>query len=124
MQAAEPREFGALQARNGAEDARLFAVLKLGLEADHVVKRAELVVLAKLHDGVGLGLRIARIGQAERFHRTMAQRLGPALGHHLDRQASVEIRRGLFPFLEGGLVAGEQRRDEGLVLVRSIGQLM
>ena len=34
----------------------LLAVLQLGLEADHVVERAELVVLAQLHDGVGLDL--------------------------------------------------------------------
>ena len=54
VQAAEPRELGVLQPRNGAEDARLFAVLQLGLEADHVEQRAELVVLAKLHDRIGL----------------------------------------------------------------------
>ena len=46
MQPAEPRELGALEARDGAEDARLLAVLQLGLEADHVEQRAELVVLA------------------------------------------------------------------------------
>ena len=61
VQAAEPRELGPLQARNGAEDARLLAVLQLGLEADHVEQRAELVVLAQLHDGVGLD-RAARAG--------------------------------------------------------------
>ena len=32
----------------------LLAVLQLGLEADHVEQRAELVVLAQLHDRVGL----------------------------------------------------------------------
>ena len=57
MQAAEPRELGLLQARDGAEDARLLAVLQLGLEADHVEQRAERVVLAQLHDGVGLRRR-------------------------------------------------------------------
>ena len=60
MQAAEPGEFGVLQAGNGAEDAHLLAVLQLGLEADHVEQRAELVVLAQLHDGVGLARRAAR----------------------------------------------------------------
>ena len=55
MQAAEPGEFGVLEPGNGAEHALLRAVLQLGLEADDVVERAELVVLAQLHDGVGFG---------------------------------------------------------------------
>ena len=54
MQAAEPGELGLLQPRNGAEDAHLLGMFQLGLEADHVEQRAELVVLAQLHDGVGL----------------------------------------------------------------------
>ena len=102
---------------NGAEDADLFGVLQLGLEAHHVEQRAELVVLAQLHDGIGLRLRIVRIGQAERLHRPVPQRLRPARRHHLDRQAAVEIGRGGFPFLEAGLVAGDQRLDEGGVLL-------
>ena len=57
MQAAEPRELGVLQAGDHAEDARLLAVLQLGLEADHVAQRAERIVLAQLHDGVGLARR-------------------------------------------------------------------
>ncbi len=61
MNAAEPRELGALRDRDGAEDADLFGVFQLGLEADHVEQRAELVVLAQLHDGIGL-LRPARCG--------------------------------------------------------------
>ena len=116
MQAAKPRELGVLQAGNGAEDAGLLAVLQLGLEADHVVERAKLVVLAKLDDGVSLGLRVARIGQAERLHRTVAKRLRPTFGHHFDWQAAVEIGRGFFPFLERGLVARNERRDERLIL--------
>src|SRR3546814_4323115 len=53
MQAAEARELGVFQAGNGAEDAGLLAVLQLGLEADDVVERAERIVLAELHHGVG-----------------------------------------------------------------------
>ena len=52
MQAAEPGEFRAFEPGDGAEDADLLRVLQLGLEADHVEQRAELVVLAQLHDGV------------------------------------------------------------------------
>ena len=124
MQPAEPRELGVLQARNGAEDADLLAVLQLGLEADHVEQRAELVVLAQLHDGIGLVLRLVRVGQAERLHRAVTQRFRAALRHHLDRQAAVEIGRALLPFVERHLVAGDQRGDEGVVLLAVIGQLM
>ena len=45
----------------------------------------------------------------------MAQRFPPAFGHHLDRQAAVEIRRG-FELVEYDLLAAKQRVDEGLVL--------
>ena len=117
MNAAEPRELGLFQSRNGAEDAHLFAMLQLGLEADHVEQRAELVVLAKLHDGIGLHRRIVRVGEAERLHRPVAQRLAPALRHHLDRQAAVEIGRRRFPVVERDLVAREQCVDEGRVLL-------
>jgi hypothetical protein len=54
VQAAQPGELGVLQARDHAEDPHLLAMLQLGLEADHVVERAERVVLAQLDDGVGL----------------------------------------------------------------------
>ena len=46
----------------------------------------------------------------------MAQRFPAALGHHLDRQATVEIGRGRFEFVECDLVAGQQRIDEAFVL--------
>jgi hypothetical protein len=45
----------------------------------------------------------------------VAQGLAAALGHHLDRQAAVEIGHVL-PLLELGLGAFEQGVDEGLVL--------
>ena len=47
----------------------------------------------------------------------MAQRLGATLRHHLDRQAAVEIGRVGLPFLEVDLLAGDQRRNEGVVLL-------
>ena len=46
----------------------------------------------------------------------MAQGFRPAFGHHLNRQAAVEIGRA-FPFLELGLVTRNQRLDESLVLL-------
>ena len=59
MQPAQPREARVLQAGDHAEDARLLAMLQLGLEADHVPQRAERIVLAQLHDGIGPRARCA-----------------------------------------------------------------
>src|SRR5207244_4421283 len=105
MKAAEAREFGPLETWNGAEDARLLAMLELGLEAHHVEQGAKPIVLAQLNDGIGLDPRGARIGEAERLHRPMAQGVGAALSHYLDGQAAVEV--GRLPVVEGDLVAGE-----------------
>src|SRR5262249_31033311 len=116
MEAAESRELRLLEPRYRAEDALLRTVFQLGLESDHVVERAELVVLTKLHDGIRFYGWIVRVGQPDRFHRSMPQCLVAALGHHFDRQAAVEIRRVGFPVLEVGLFARDQRMDEGVVL--------
>ena len=115
VEAAEARELGVAQAGDHAEDVGLDGVAQLGLEADHVVERAELVVLAQLHDGVGLLVRLVRIGEPDRLHRPVAQRLAAALGHHLDRQAAVEIG-DLLPVVMLVRLAGEERVDEGVVL--------
>ena len=117
MHAAEPGELRLFEPRDHAEDAPLLAVFELGLEADDVEQRAERVVLPELDDGVGLDLRIVGVGEAERLHRPVAQGLAAALGHHLDRQAAVEIGRAL-EFAKFGLLRREQRVDEGFVLRR------
>ena len=116
MQPAEPGEFRILEPGNAAEHALLRAMLQLGLETDDVVERAELVVLAQLHDRVRLYGRIVGIGQADRLHRPVPQRLAAALRHHLDRQATVEIRRVGFPIFEVDLFASQERVDKGVVL--------
>ena len=46
----------------------------------------------------------------------MAQRFAAALGHHLDRQAAIEIGRVALPLLECGLLARQQGFDEGVIL--------
>src|SRR6516164_5565732 len=56
------------------------------------------------------------IGQAEWLHRPVPQSLAPALRHHLDWQATVEIGRGRFEIVERGFVGGKQRIDEALVI--------
>ncbi len=55
------------------------------------------------------------VGEAHRLHRAKAQRFAAAFGHHLDRQAAVEIPRRL-ALMELGLLGRQQRVDEGLVL--------
>jgi hypothetical protein len=63
-----------------------------------------------------------RVGQAEGLHRAVPQRLAAALGHHLDRQAAVEIGRAL----ELAELQSSRRRsgvDEGGVLLAVSGQL-
>ena len=117
MQAAEPRELRLLEAGNHAEDPPLLAVFELGLEADHVEQRAERIVLPQLHHGVGLRRRIVRVGEADRLHRPVAQGLAAALGHHLDRQAAVEIGRAL-ELAELRLFRRQKRVDERVVLRR------
>ena len=114
VQPAEPCELGIFQARNAAEDAGLLTVLQLGLEADHVVERAQRVVLTQLDHRVGLAARIG-VGQANRLHGPEAQGLTAALRHHLDRQAAFEVGRAL-PILELGFLRRQQGIDEGLVL--------
>ena len=117
MHAAEPGELRLFQPRNHAEDAALLAIFELGLEADNVEQRAERIVLPELDDGIGLDLRIMRVGEPERLHRPVAQGLAAALGHDFDRQAAVEIGRAL-EFAELGLFRLKKRVDEGLVLRR------
>src|SRR5436853_3200998 len=112
VQSAEADEFGMREPRNGAENALLWTVFQFGLETDHIVERAELVVLAKLYDGVGFCQRIMRVGEPYRLHWPVTQRLAAALGHDLDRQAAVEIGRVGFPLLEVGLLTRDQGVDE------------
>ncbi len=116
VQPAEPGELGALQAGDGAEQADLLAVLQLGLEADHVVERAQRVVLAQLHHGVGLHLRVMGVGEAARLHRPVAERFGSAFGHDLDGQAAVEEGGRRLERLRQRRLSREQAGDERLVL--------
>uniref|UniRef100_A0A0N4Z8C9 LigA n=1 Tax=Parastrongyloides trichosuri TaxID=131310 RepID=A0A0N4Z8C9_PARTI len=115
VQTAQTRELGVLKPGNHAENLCLYAIFQLGLETDHIIKRAECIILTQLHDGVGLDRRVVLVRQADRLHRTVAQGLAAALGHDLDRQAAVEIGHVL-PFLEVSLGAVQQGVDEGLVL--------
>ena len=116
MQSAEPRKLGLAEAGYSPEDPHLLAVLQLGLEPHHVEQTAKLIVLAQLHHRIRFDVWLMRIGEAERLHRSMAQRFASALGHHFDRQAAVEIRRCGLEIVKRNFVAGVKRVDKGVVL--------
>ncbi len=115
VQPAEPGELRRFQSRDRAQDADLFPVFELGLESDHVEQRAQPIVLTELHDRVGLLRRLVRIGQPDRLHRPVAQGIAAALGHHLDRQAAIEVGSRRLPFAECDRLGRAQRIDERLV---------
>src|SRR5262245_167185 len=123
VQSAEAGKLRLLEARNGAQDAHLFTVLELGLEANHVPQRAKTIVLAQLHDGVGTFAAAMGVGEADGFHGAKTQGVAAALGHHLDRQAALKVGRGGLPGLEARFFGGEERGDEGVVLALSHGAI-
>ena len=117
MQPAEACELGLFQARNGAEDSDLLAVLELGLEADHVEQGAEPVVLAQLDDGVGLGPRPCGLVRPNGF-------IGPWRRVSRPRSAITSIGRQPSKYgvaasqsWNADLVAGKQGIDEGVILL-------
>ncbi len=112
MEAAEAGELRVLQTRDHAEDIGLDGVAKPRLEADHVVERAERIILPELDDRVGLLVWLVPVGKADRLHRPVSEGLGPAFGHHLDRQAALEIW-DLLPVVMLVRLAGEERFHEG-----------
>jgi hypothetical protein len=62
------------------------------LKADQVEGAAGDGLFAQLHDGVGGHARHG-VAQADGFHRPEAQHVVAAVGHLLDRQATLEVRR-------------------------------
>src|SRR3546814_18770667 len=90
--APQPREFGILQARNGAEQFNLRSIFELGLESDHVPQRAQLVVLTQLDYGIRpaalreFGRAIARIVEPDRLNRPEPPGLHPPLCPPLNPQ--------------------------------------
>src|SRR5262249_57452020 len=99
VQTTQTRELGVLQSGNGAEDAHLLAMLELGLEAHHVEQRAEPVVLPQLYYRIRLARSRMRVGQSERLHRAVPQRLRSTFRHDFNRQTTVNIGRRPFTFV-------------------------
>ena len=89
---AEARECGVLEAGDHLDDALLLRHFHLRLEADDVEVIVGEVFLAQLHDRVR-PLAGARMFEADRLHRTEAQRVDAARRDLLDRQAAFEVRR-------------------------------
>src|SRR5579884_2879504 len=94
---------------------------ELGLESHHVVERAERVVLAELHDGETAAAG-PWIGEADRLHRSPAQRIRAARRHYLDRETALEIRRA-FPLMRRHRVGALECRHEPLVGVARQGAI-
>ena len=123
MQSAKPCEFGVLQTRDGAEQADLLGVFKLGLEPDHIPDRAQLVVLPQLHHCVGpatarvLGRCPVRVVEPDWLHRAIAQGIDPARCHHFNRHAAFEVGSVGFPLAELGLFAIEQALMKSEILL-------
>ena len=90
-------------------------MLHLGLEADHIIERAQFIVAAQLHNGIGFDVGLVFIGQADRLHRAKTQGLATAFGHDLDWQATIEITGG-FTFAKLCFVRRQQGVDKGFVL--------
>ena len=89
MDHAEPDELRLLEPGNQAEHARLVAPLDLGLEPDEAEVIAGEIVLPQLHGRVRRPAG-ARIDEADRLHRSEAQRVAAAVRHDLDGQAALE----------------------------------
>jgi len=68
----------------------LLAELEMVLKAYHIVGIGTQVLLPELYHSVG-HLSGARIAQADRLHRTEAQRIAAAAGNLFNRQAALEV---------------------------------
>ncbi len=116
MDHAEADELGILEPGDQLQHARLLAPLHLRLESDQAVVRRGEIVLPQLHDRVRVPAG-ARIWKTDRLHRSEAQRIDAARGHHLDRQASLEELR-IVELVQRRPLGRHQRAVEPVILVR------
>src|SRR5690606_30958565 len=85
------QELRILETGDHAEDATLLARAEPRLESDHVPHLTGSILAPQLHYRPG-SPACTRIPQSYRLHRPEPQCVGAALRHHLDRQASLEVR--------------------------------
>ena len=115
MNTAQSGKTGVLKPRYHAENALLFAVFHFGLKPDHVAQSVFFVILPQLHNGIRFLSRGVRVGQAHGFHRAEKQRIAAAFGHHLNRQAAVEIS-AFFKIVKFRFFGRQQRIDKSIIL--------
>jgi len=112
---AEPQELGAGEPRDElAEDAALLGPGETRLEPDQVEGGAGRVLPPELHHRVRAPPG-ARILEADRLHRPVREHLRTPFGHHLDRQAALEVAR-LLERVRRDLATRDEGRDEREVL--------
>ncbi len=123
VQASQPRELGVLQAGDGSEDARLLAVLQLGLGSP----RCSTACPAHCPGGSCTTAQgrwpVRGFAQAPRLHRSEAQALRSGRGDDLDRLAALEVGRVVLPLLELGLSPASSAATKASYCGLSIGQL-
>ena len=113
MHHAEADELRLLEPGHQAQHAGLIGPLDLGLEADQAEVVAGQRVLPQLHGRIREAPG-ARVREADRLHRAEAQRVAPAMRHHLDRQAALE-EVGLVEVVHRGRFGRDQRVVERVV---------
>ena len=89
MDHAKSYELGVLETGDETQHPLLLAPLDLRLEADQAEVIAGERVLPQLHRRVRLAAG-ARIDEADRLHRSEAQRVPTAMRHHFNGQAALE----------------------------------
>src|ERR1700693_1694701 len=85
------KKLGLLQPGNHADHALLLGNPQAGLESHEVPHPAGTILLAKLHHRVSIATS-ARITQANWLKWSEAKSVAPALSHHFDWHAALEVR--------------------------------
>ena len=86
----------------------------MSLEADDVIQRSVSIIAPQLHNGVIFVPR-ARIAQADRLHRAVAQSILSAASHDLDRHAAFK-NAAVVKAVDGRLLRRAKLADKCFVL--------
>ena len=114
MNRSEAGEDTGLKSGEHPEDSLLFTDTELRLASDQIPKRAALILLSKLHDGVRPSTR-SRVRESDRLHRSEGQRLRASPSDFFDRQAALEIH-SRFELMKWNGFCVKQLCDEVLIL--------
>src|SRR2546427_6875547 len=108
-------EFRLFESRNQTKHALLLAEFQMVLKANEVITVGHQILLPELHHCPGLPLG-ARIAQANRFHRSVAQGVAAAASDLFDRQTSLEVHR-LLEFVKRHRLRRDERVVETIVFL-------